>query len=160
MDWTDCPLIEQIPDRMSGAPVVRGTRMRPQDIVSNVEMGAEWIADAHRMPIEDIRTVLDFWAEHYDELPLEYIAPERISALGIEDIDWSDCSSVERSPGRLGGAAVVRGTPVRTLDLLVSRAERGEDCDDLSRVYDLSRETVQSVLHYYDQHKRQLAPTV
>ena len=160
MDWIDCPIIEQIPDRMSGAPVVRGTRMRPQDIISNVEMGAEWIADAHLMPIEDIRTVLDFWAEHYDELPLEFFSPERISALGIADIDWSDCPLVERSPDRLGGAAAIRGTPVRTLDLLVTRAERGEDFDDLSRVYDLPRETVQSVLHYYDQHKRQLPPTV
>ncbi len=54
MNWTDCPIIEQIPGKMSGAPVVRGTRMRPQDIVGNAEMGAAWIADAHGMRVEDV----------------------------------------------------------------------------------------------------------
>jgi uncharacterized protein (DUF433 family) len=157
MDWTDCPLMEQIPGKMSGAPVVRGTRMRPQDIVGNAEMGADWIAGAHGMRVEDVRTVLDFWADHYDELPLEYISPERIRALGIEDIDWSACPLVERSSNRFGGDPAIPGTPVRTVDLLVHRAN-GEA--DLARVYDLPRETVRSVLRYYDQHKRHFAPAV
>jgi uncharacterized protein (DUF433 family) len=142
---------------VSGAPVLRGTRLRPQDIVGNAEMGEEWIVDAFGIPVEDVRTVLDFWKEHCDELPLEYIAPERIAALGIEDIDWADCPEVERSPERLGDAPAVRGTPVRTVDLLVARAE---GCDDLAFVYDLPPETVRLVLGYYDAHKRQLAPAV
>lgn len=159
MDWTDCPIIEVVPGKMSGAPVVRGTRMRPQDIVGNAGMGAEWIADAHGMDITDVQTVLDFWAKHCDELPLEYFSTERIAALGIEDIDWSGCPLVERSPARLAGAPAIRGTPVRTVDLLVNRAE-GEDEADLARVYDLPVETVRSVLNYYDQRQRQLAPAV
>lgn len=159
MDWTDCPIIEVVPGKMSGAPVVRGTRMRPQDIVGNAEMGAEWIAEAHGMDIADVRTVLDFWAEHYDDLPLEYIHPKEIAALGVNEIDWSGCPVIEQRPERLGGAPAIRGTPVRAVDLLAYRAE-GED--DLARVYDLPRETVRSVLRYYDQHHRQqqLAPPV
>jgi uncharacterized protein (DUF433 family) len=157
MNWTDCPIIEQIPGKMSGAPVVRGTRMRPQDIVGNAEMGAAWIADAHGMRVEDVRAVLDFWTDHYDELPLEYISPERIAALGIEDIDWSDCPLVERSPDRLGGDPAIRGTPVRTIDLLVNRAEGDAG---LAHVYDLPEETIRLVLRYYDQNKRHLAPAV
>ena len=161
MDWTDCPIIEVVPGKVSGAPVVRGTRMRPQDIVGNAEMGAEWIADAHGMAIEDVRTVLDFWAQYYDDLPLEHIAPERIAALGVKDIDWSACPPVEQSPERLGATPAIRGTPVRVVDLLVYRAE-GESEDDLARVYGLPRKTVRSVLRYYDQHQMrgQLAPAV
>jgi uncharacterized protein (DUF433 family) len=50
MDWLECPLIEQLQGKMSGAPVLRHTRMRSQDIISNEEMGAEWIAKAHEEP--------------------------------------------------------------------------------------------------------------
>jgi uncharacterized protein (DUF433 family) len=35
------PIIEQVPGKMSGAPVLRHSRMRPQGIISNREMGAE-----------------------------------------------------------------------------------------------------------------------
>jgi uncharacterized protein (DUF433 family) len=77
MDWMDCPLIEQIPGKMSGAPVLRHTRMRPQDIISNEEMGAEWIAEAHDLPIEDVRAALAFYDRHRHELPPEYISAER-----------------------------------------------------------------------------------
>ena len=77
MDWMDCPLIEQIPGKMSGAPVLRHTRMRPQDIISNEEMGAEWIAEAHDLPIEDVRAALAFYARYRHELPPEYISAER-----------------------------------------------------------------------------------
>jgi uncharacterized protein (DUF433 family) len=80
MTWTDCPIIEQIAGRMSGAPVLRYTRMRPQDIISNAEMGAEWIADAHGLPLADVQQVLEFYDAHYDELPAEYISPERRKA--------------------------------------------------------------------------------
>ncbi len=154
MNWTDCPIIEQIPGKLSGAPVVRGTRLRPQDIVGNAEMGVAWIVDAFGITAEDVRTVLNFHAAHYNELPLEYISPERLTALGIENIDWSHCTAVELSPDRFEGAPAIRGTPVRAVDLLVSRAEGS---DNLADAYALPASTVSSVLGYYDQHKRHLA---
>ena len=77
MKWTDCPIIEQVPGRVSGAPVVRGTRVRPEDLLANIDQGPEWLADAFSIPIEDIREVLAFYEAHRDELPAEYIAPER-----------------------------------------------------------------------------------
>ena len=81
MDWTECPIIEQVPGKMSGAPVLRHSRMRPQDILSNAEMGAEWIAEAHGLPIEDVRTLLAFYEAHHDQLPAECISPERRKAM-------------------------------------------------------------------------------
>jgi len=81
MDWTDCPIIEKIQGKMSGAPVLRHSRMRPQDIISNEAMGAEWIAEAHGLSVDDVRTVLAFYDQHRDELPTEYISPERRKAM-------------------------------------------------------------------------------
>ncbi len=77
MNWTDCPIIEQVPGRVSGAPVMRGTRVRPEDLLANVDQGPEWLANAYSIPIEDIREVLAFYEARRDELPAEYIAPER-----------------------------------------------------------------------------------
>ena len=158
MNWTDCPIIEQIPGKMSGAPVLRGTRLRPQDITGNAEMGVAWIVDAFGVSEADVRTVLDFWAAHWDQLPMEHFSPEWIEAHGA-DIDWSGCRDVSRSPAMLSGEPTIHGTNVRPVDLIGNR-EQGEDW--LAASYELPVETVRSVLGYYDRHhrQRQLAPAV
>jgi uncharacterized protein (DUF433 family) len=45
-DWMDCELIEQIPGKVSGRPIVRGTRILPDAIVNSYDMGES---------IEDLR---------------------------------------------------------------------------------------------------------
>ena len=35
IDWTACELIEQIPGKVSGRPLVRGTRIMPDGIVNS-----------------------------------------------------------------------------------------------------------------------------
>jgi uncharacterized protein (DUF433 family) len=39
VDWTECELIECVPGKVSGRPVVRGTRIMPQAIVGSYELG-------------------------------------------------------------------------------------------------------------------------
>ncbi len=39
LDWSDCDLIEQIPGKVSGRPIVRGTRILPDVIVNSFDMG-------------------------------------------------------------------------------------------------------------------------
>ena len=39
IDWTACELIEQIPDKVSGRPIVRGTRILPDAIVDSYDLG-------------------------------------------------------------------------------------------------------------------------
>ena len=46
IDWTACELIERIPGKVSGRPIVRGTRILPDGIVNSFDMGES---------IEDIR---------------------------------------------------------------------------------------------------------
>ena len=46
IDWTKCELIEQIPGKVSGRPIVRGTRILPDAIVNSYDAGGT---------LEDIR---------------------------------------------------------------------------------------------------------
>jgi uncharacterized protein (DUF433 family) len=39
IDWTGCELIEQVPGKVSGRPVVRGTRILPDAIVNSFDLG-------------------------------------------------------------------------------------------------------------------------
>jgi uncharacterized protein (DUF433 family) len=39
INWPECELIEQIPGKVSGRPVVRGTRIMPDAIVNSFELG-------------------------------------------------------------------------------------------------------------------------
>ena len=39
IDWTQCELIERVPGKVSGRPVVRGTRIMPEAIVGSYDLG-------------------------------------------------------------------------------------------------------------------------
>jgi uncharacterized protein (DUF433 family) len=39
VDWMACELIESVPGKVSGRPVVRGTRIMPDAIVGSYELG-------------------------------------------------------------------------------------------------------------------------
>ena len=39
IDWTQCELIEQVPGKVSGRPIVRGTRILPDAIMGSYELG-------------------------------------------------------------------------------------------------------------------------
>jgi uncharacterized protein (DUF433 family) len=39
IDWTACELIERVPGKVSGRPVVRGTRIMPEGVVNSYELG-------------------------------------------------------------------------------------------------------------------------
>ncbi|MEQ1858523.1 MAG: DUF433 domain-containing protein [Chthoniobacteraceae bacterium] len=63
-------------------------------------------------------------------------------------LDWSECKSVERVPGRVSGAWVFRGTrlPVRTL---FENIEAGATVDEFLTWYEgITREQVLDVLHH------------
>lgn len=68
MDWTDCAEIERAPGRLSGDPVLRGSRVRPSDLLLNAAEGAEWLAEAHQLPLEQVRAVLAFYHENQGQL--------------------------------------------------------------------------------------------
>ena len=68
VDWTDCPLIERVPGKLGGAPVIRHSRVRPDDLLVNRGEGEEWLADAYRLPLDTVRQVLAFFDQHEEQL--------------------------------------------------------------------------------------------
>jgi len=64
LDWSECPGVENVPGRVSGAWVFRGTRMPVATVFENLEAGAsiEDIMQWFDLTREQITTVLDFAA--------------------------------------------------------------------------------------------------
>jgi uncharacterized protein (DUF433 family) len=63
IDWTTCELIERIPGKVSGRPIVRGTRILPDAIVDSYDLG-ESIDELHEgfpaLSLEQIRRLIEF----------------------------------------------------------------------------------------------------
>ncbi len=57
IDWAGCELVERIPGKVSGRPLVRGTRILADTIVQDAELGS---------PLEEIQ-------ENYPDLSLSTI---------------------------------------------------------------------------------------
>jgi len=68
LDWSQCPAVESIPGKVSGAWVFRGTRMPVSTVFENLEAGAsiEDIAEWFDITPEQIKTVLEFAARSLD----------------------------------------------------------------------------------------------
>jgi len=62
MDWSGCDMVEINPRKVSGVPVVKGTRVQADAIVENYEGGSEIeeIAENFAIPETTIRGLLEF----------------------------------------------------------------------------------------------------
>lgn len=63
IDWMECELIERIPGKVSGQPIVRGTRILPDAVVNSYDMG-ESIEDLHEgfpsLTVTQIQRLIEF----------------------------------------------------------------------------------------------------
>ena len=63
IDWTQCELIECVPGKVSGRPVVRGTRIMPDAIVGSHDLG-ETIEELHQgfptLSLAQIKRLIEF----------------------------------------------------------------------------------------------------
>jgi len=68
LDWSQCPAVESIPGKVSGAWVFRGTRMPVATVFENLEDGAsiEEIVEWFDVTPEQIKAVLEFAARSLD----------------------------------------------------------------------------------------------
>jgi uncharacterized protein (DUF433 family) len=64
IDWSDCPAVERVPGKVSGAWVFLGTRMPVATIFENLEAGAsiEDIMSWFDVTREQVTAVLEFAA--------------------------------------------------------------------------------------------------
>jgi uncharacterized protein (DUF433 family) len=72
LDWSQCPAVESIPGKVSGAWVLKGTRMPVSVIFENLKAGAnldeilEWFEGLDR---EQVEAVIEFAARSLDVTP-------------------------------------------------------------------------------------------
>jgi uncharacterized protein (DUF433 family) len=71
IDWSQCPAVESVPGRLSGAWVFRGTRMPVSAVFENLEEGAtiDEISEWFSIPKEEIVKVLAFVARNLEAPP-------------------------------------------------------------------------------------------
>jgi uncharacterized protein (DUF433 family) len=64
LDWSQCPAVESVPGKVSGAWVFRGTRMPVATVFENLEAGAtiDDIMDWFDVTREQVTAVLNFAA--------------------------------------------------------------------------------------------------
>jgi uncharacterized protein (DUF433 family) len=66
IDWMACELIESVPGKVSGRPVVRGTRIMPEAIANSYELG-DSIEEIHEgfpgLSTAQIQRLIDFAQE-------------------------------------------------------------------------------------------------
>lgn len=63
MDWSGCDLLEVIPGKVSGAPLIKGTRIPADAILSNFDSGSPIEEIAENYPsasVETIRALISF----------------------------------------------------------------------------------------------------
>jgi uncharacterized protein (DUF433 family) len=69
LDWSQCPAVERIPGKVSGAWVLKGTRMPVATIFENLEAGASlddvlpWYEGLDR---KQVQAVIEFAARSLD----------------------------------------------------------------------------------------------
>jgi uncharacterized protein (DUF433 family) len=69
MDWKECSEVEVVPGKMGGRPVIKGTRIEPENIVIDEEYGRTPEQSHASYPTVSIETILKIRAfAHEHEL--------------------------------------------------------------------------------------------
>jgi len=70
MDWTGCDLVEVVPGKVGGVPILKHSRVQADAIVENFEGGSpiEEISENFSIPAETIAAVLSYAASRQAQL--------------------------------------------------------------------------------------------
>ena len=71
LDWSQCSAVESIPGKVSGAWVLKGTRMPVQTIFENLEAGMsiKEITEVFDVTEEEVKAVLHFASQSLEKSP-------------------------------------------------------------------------------------------
>jgi uncharacterized protein (DUF433 family) len=64
MDWTGCSIVEIVPGKVSGKPILKHSRVTADAVLESYELGetVEEIVESFDLNPDDVRCVLDFAA--------------------------------------------------------------------------------------------------
>lgn len=147
MDWSGCELVEVVPGKHSGDPLIKGTRIPADAIVSNLKAGSnlQEIAENYPSASEDtIRGVLTYAIER--------------SAWDVKTlVDWKSCPLVEQVPGRCSGAPTIVGTRIFP-DTVAEYYWSGSTAEEIVEDFpSLAIETVNELIRYVKAKEAQAA---
>jgi uncharacterized protein (DUF433 family) len=64
LDWSQCPAVESVPGKVSGAWVFKGTRLPVATVIENLEdLSVDEVIEQFDVTREQITAVLDFVAQ-------------------------------------------------------------------------------------------------
>ncbi len=71
-DWPQCPAVESLPGKVSGAWVFKGASMRVQTVFLNLEAGMSprEITEEFDVTLDEINAVLHFASENLGKAPV------------------------------------------------------------------------------------------
>jgi uncharacterized protein (DUF433 family) len=71
IDWSQCPVLESVPGKVSGAWVFRGTRVPVSAVLKNLKRLSvhEIVQEFPSVTEDQVSTVLDFIARSADPIP-------------------------------------------------------------------------------------------
>jgi uncharacterized protein (DUF433 family) len=79
LDWSQCPAVESVPGRVSGAWVFRDTRLPVATVIENLEdLSVEEVMEQFDVTREQIAAVLEFVAQ---SLRAPHVPPPPVSEL-------------------------------------------------------------------------------
>jgi uncharacterized protein (DUF433 family) len=72
LDWSQCPAVESVPGKVSGAWVFRGTRMPVQTVFENLEAGMSIgeITEVFDVTSDEVKAVLKFASQSLVKAPV------------------------------------------------------------------------------------------
>jgi uncharacterized protein (DUF433 family) len=83
LDWSQCPTVESIPDKVGGACVFRDTRLPVATVIENLEdLSVEEVMEQFDVTREQIAAVLEFVAQSLKE-PAPRQASEPVDAYSL-----------------------------------------------------------------------------
>jgi uncharacterized protein (DUF433 family) len=81
LDWSQCPAVESIPGKVSGAWVFKDTRMPVATVFENLEdMSVEEVMEQFDVTREQIEAVLEFVAQSLKAAPATAPSPTPVDA--------------------------------------------------------------------------------
>lgn len=71
LDWSQCPAVESVPGKLSGAWVFRNTRMPVQSVFENLEAGmsVDEITEVFDVTPDEVKAAIRFAARSLEKTP-------------------------------------------------------------------------------------------
>ena len=64
LDWSQCPAVESVPDRVGGAWVFKGTRLPVATVIENLEdLSVDEVMEQFEVSRDQVTAVLEFVAD-------------------------------------------------------------------------------------------------